>query len=84
MIGLFRRSRAFRMLCYVALVPAWALIGLISIDTLGKYTATGDRVLVALIMLFALWAWWYGEDRDRRARERQERTAATGTTPDRP
>ena len=43
------------------------VVGLVSTNTLGKYTATGNAVLLAIMMLFALWAWWYAEDRDRRA-----------------
>ena len=64
---LFRRSRAFRIVCYAALVPVWVLVALVSSNTLSNYTATGNVVLVALFMLFALWAWWYAEDRDRRS-----------------
>jgi hypothetical protein len=64
---LFRRSRALRIVCYVALVPVWVLVALVSSNTLANYTATGNVVLVALFMLFALWAWWYAEDRDRRS-----------------
>lgn len=63
---LFRRSRAFRLLFYVSMVPLWALIAFISIQALGGYSEVGDVTLLALIMFFALWAWWYGEDRDRR------------------
>ena len=64
---LFRRSRAFRIVCYAALLPLWVLVALVSSNTLAGYTATGNVVLVALFMFFALWAWWYGEDRDRRS-----------------
>ncbi|HWF35313.1 MAG TPA: hypothetical protein VG295_08065 [Solirubrobacteraceae bacterium] len=63
---LFRRSRAFRILLYLAMVPLWALIVLLSLDSLGAYTTVGNLTVLALIMSFALWAWWYGEDRDRR------------------
>jgi hypothetical protein len=63
---LFRRSRTFRLLFYVLMVPVWALIAFISFDSLHKYTEVGDVTALALIMLFAVWAWWYGEDRDRR------------------
>ena len=64
---LFPRSRAFRIVCYAALVPVWVLVALVSSNTLSGYTATGNVVMVALFMFFALWAWWYAEDRDRRA-----------------
>ena len=64
---LFCRSLAFRIVCYLALVPLWVLIALVSSNTLAGYTATGNVVLVVLLMFFALWAWWYAEDRDRRS-----------------
>jgi hypothetical protein len=63
---LFRRSRACRILFYLSMVPLWALIVLLSLDTLGAYTEVGNATVLALIMFFAVWAWWYGEDRDRR------------------
>jgi hypothetical protein len=47
--------------------PVSFLIGMVCGNALGKYTATGNAVLIALFMLFALWAWWYAEDRDRRS-----------------
>jgi hypothetical protein len=78
MTGPFRRSPAFRLACYVALIPVWVLVALVSIDSLGKYTTVGDVALVALIMLFALWAWWYGEDRDRRANLSERRRGPSG------
>ena len=64
---LFRRSRAFRIVCYAALVPLWVLVALVSSNTLAGYTATGNVVLVVLLMFFGVWAWWYAEDRDRRS-----------------
>jgi hypothetical protein len=64
---LFRRSRAFRIVCCAALVPVWVLVALVSSNTLSGYTATGNVVMVVLFMFFALWAWWYAEDRDRRS-----------------
>jgi hypothetical protein len=63
---LFRRSRAFRVLFYVSIVPLWALILFISFDSFGNYSEVGDVTILTLIMLFAVWAWWYSEDRDRR------------------
>ena len=65
----FRKTRAIAM---VILINIWLnvvfnVVGLVSTNTLGKYTATGNAVLVVIFMLFAVWAWWYGEDRDRRA-----------------
>jgi hypothetical protein len=75
---LFRRSRAFRLLFYVSMVPVWALIAFISFNSLGGYSEVGDLTLLALVMLFALWAWWYGEDRDRRRAAQAEHTNGNG------
>jgi hypothetical protein len=83
MTRLFSRSRAFRVAFYLAMVPAWVIVGLISINSLGKYTEVGNVVLLLLIVSFAAWAWWYGEDRDRRARLKEEQ-AATSTDSDQP
>ena len=64
---LWRRSRAVRIFGNVVFGPVSFLIGMVCGNTLGRYTATGNAVLIALFMLFALWAWWYAEDRDRRS-----------------
>ena len=65
----FRRTRAIAMVIWINLVlnVVFNVVGLVSTNTLGNYTATGSAVLLAILMLFAAWAWWYGEDRDRRA-----------------
>jgi hypothetical protein len=65
----FRKTRAIAMVIVinVGLNVVFNVVGLVSTNTLGNYTATGNAVLVAILMLFAVWAWWYGEDRDRRA-----------------
>ena len=65
----FRRTRAIAMVIWINLVlnVVFNVVGLVSTDTLSKYSATGNAVLLAIFMLFAAWAWWYGEDRDRRA-----------------
>ena len=65
----FRRTRAIVMVIWINLVlnVVFNVVGLVSTNTLGNYTATGSAVLLAIFMLFAAWAWWYGEDRDRRA-----------------
>jgi len=76
--GLFRRSRAFRLLFYASLVPVWALIAFISFNSLGGYSEVGDLTLLALIMFFALWAWWYGEDRDRRQAAKANQASGNG------
>jgi hypothetical protein len=78
---LFRRSRAFRLLFYVSMVPLWALIAFISFDSLHVYSQVGDVTLLILITLFALWAWWYGEDRDRRRAARTDHADANGGPP---
>ncbi|MEA2189462.1 MAG: hypothetical protein QOK16_4473 [Solirubrobacteraceae bacterium] len=64
--GLYRRSRAFRVVLYVLFLPLTLLVFVISDDAWTKYTQVGNLTLLAAFMLFALWAWWYGEDRDRR------------------
>jgi len=65
----FRRIRAIAIVIWINLVlnVVFNVVGLVSTNTLGNYTATGNAVLLAIFMLFAAWAWWYGEDRDRRA-----------------
>ena len=65
----FRRTRAIAIFIVIniALNVVFNVVGLVSTDTLSRYSATGNAVLVAIFMLFAVWAWWYGEDRDRRA-----------------
>jgi hypothetical protein len=67
-----KRFRKTRAIAIVIVINIWLnvvfnVVGLVSTNTLGNYSATGNAVLVAIIMLFAVWAWWYGEDRDRRA-----------------
>jgi hypothetical protein len=78
---LFRRSRAFRLLLYVSMVPLWALIIFVSFDSFGDYSEVGDVTLLLLIMLFALWAWWYGEDRDRRRAIKAQQRDGNGRPP---
>jgi hypothetical protein len=63
---LYRRSRAFRILCYVLMVPATLLVWVVSDGMWTRYTQVGDLTLMFLFLVFAAWAWWYGEDRDRR------------------
>jgi putative Ca2+/H+ antiporter (TMEM165/GDT1 family) len=65
----FRRTRVIAMLIVIniGLNVVFNVVGLVSTDTLSRYSATGNAVLLAIFMLFAVWAWWYGEDRDRRA-----------------
>ena len=75
---LYRRSRAFRVFLYLALVPFWALLQFVCADSLEDYSHTGNIVLLLLIMLFAGWAWWYDEDR---ARRRAGKTAAANGAP---
>jgi membrane protease YdiL (CAAX protease family) len=63
---LYRRSRAFRILCYLLMVPATLLVWVVSDGMWTRYTQVGDLILMFLFLVFAAWAWWYGEDRDRR------------------
>ncbi|MDX6704266.1 MAG: hypothetical protein QOF69_2461 [Solirubrobacteraceae bacterium] len=78
--GLYRRSRAFRVVLYLQFLPLTLLVFVISDDAWTKYTQVGNLTLLAAFMLFALWAWWYGEDRDRRraARAAQHNGASWG------
>jgi hypothetical protein len=70
--------KALRIAGWVLLVPVWAAVAFICIDSLGGYTETGTIIALCLIMAFALWAWWYSEDRDRR----QVRRADSNGHPD--
>jgi uncharacterized membrane protein len=63
---LYRRSRAFRVLCYFLMLLAILLAWVVSDQMWSKYTQTGNLILFFLFLVFAAWAWWYGEDRDRR------------------
>jgi hypothetical protein len=63
---LYRRSRAFRIVMYVLMVPATLLVWVVSDGMWVRYTQVGDLTLLFSFLLFAAWAWWYGEDRDRR------------------
>ena len=67
---LYRRSRAFRSVLYLLLIPLTLLVFVVSDDMWAKYTQVGDVTLLAAFIVFALWAWWYGEDRDRRSAAR--------------
>ena len=80
MRGLYRRSRAFKIVCWaVLLAPLWQILEFISDNDLRNYSQTGDAILLVAWMLFAAGAWWYSEDRDRR---RQARAAeADGADP---
>jgi len=76
----FRRTRVVAMLIVIniGLNVVFNVVGLVSTNTLGNYTATGSAVLLAIFMLFAAWAWWYGEDRDRRAELRDAQRRPPG------
>jgi membrane protease YdiL (CAAX protease family) len=63
---LYRRSRAYRVVLYLLMVPATLLVWVVSDGMWTKYTQVGDLALLFLFLFFAAWAWWYGEDRDRR------------------
>lgn len=63
---LYRRSRAFRVLLYVLMVPVTLLVWVVSDGMWARYSQVGDLILFLGFLAFAAWAWWYGEDRDRR------------------
>jgi hypothetical protein len=75
------RSRVLRIVVNLLMVPLWALITFISINSFVKYTEVGDVTLLALIMLFAVWAWWYAEDRERRRAAKQSAPDREGDSP---
>jgi membrane protease YdiL (CAAX protease family) len=62
----YRRSRAFRVVCYFLMLPAILVVWVVSDDMWSTYTQVGDLTLFFAFLCFAAWAWWYGEDRDRR------------------
>jgi hypothetical protein len=70
---LYRRSRAFRVVLYLLMVPTTLLVWVVSDGMWTRYTQVGDLTLLFSFLLFAAWAWWYGEDRDRRRAERAAR-----------
>jgi membrane protease YdiL (CAAX protease family) len=75
---LYRRSRAFRVLCYFLMLLAIVLVWVVSDDMWSNYTQVGDLTLFFAFLLFAAWAWWYGEDRDRRCAAKAARSNGAG------
>jgi membrane protein CcdC involved in cytochrome C biogenesis len=75
---LYRRSRAFRVVCYFLMLLAILLVWVVSDDMWSNYTQVGDLTLFFAFLCFVAWAWWYGEDRDRRraGKERRNNGAA--------
>ncbi len=64
--SLYRRSRSFRVLCYLLVVVATVLIWMVGDDQFAHYAQLGDMAILCGFIVFAGWAWWYGEERDRR------------------
>jgi hypothetical protein len=58
---LYRKSRAFRILCYVALVPVFIFLQFVTIDSFGGYSQVGNYLGLAAMIAFAAWAWWWGD-----------------------
>jgi hypothetical protein len=77
---LYRRSRAYRVLCYSLMVPSTLLVWVVSDGMWTRYTQVGDLTLFFLFLFFAAWAWWYGEDRDRRRAAKAARNNGAGQT----
>jgi hypothetical protein len=75
---LYRRSRAFRVLCYFLMLLAILLVWIVSDDMWSNYTQVGDLTLFFAFLVFAAWAWWYGEDRDRRRAAKAARHNGAG------
>ena len=63
---LYRRSRAFRLLCYFLMVPAYLIVYFASDNSWARYTEFGTASLLFLYLAFGIGSWWYSEDRDRR------------------
>jgi membrane protease YdiL (CAAX protease family) len=70
---LYRRSRAFRVVCYFLMLLAILVVWVVSDDMWSTYTQVGDLTLFFAFLCFAAWAWWYGEDRDRRRAAKAQR-----------
>jgi hypothetical protein len=66
-VASYRRHRTVRVLCALALVPIWAIVAFVAINSFGNYSHVGDELGVAAIALFAAWGWWWSDRRDRRA-----------------
>jgi len=66
-----------KRLLWILVLPAWALLAFVFIDSFGGYSESGNALALAAWMLFAIWAWWYGEDRDRRRAARAARRQTT-------
>jgi membrane protease YdiL (CAAX protease family) len=75
---LYRRSRAFRVICYVVMLLAILLVWIVSDDMWSNYTQVGDLIVFFAFLVFAAWAWWYGEDRDRRRAAKAARRNGAG------
>jgi hypothetical protein len=60
---LYRRSRVFRVVLYLLMVPATLLVWVVSDDMWARYSQVGDLTLLLLFLCFAAWAWWYGDGR---------------------
>ena len=76
----FRRSRAFRIMCYFLAAFAWVMIAFIALGSFTEYTQAGNVAALIGLMLFAAAAWWYGEDRDRRQADKKSK--GDGPAPD--
>jgi uncharacterized membrane protein len=77
---LYRRSRAFRVLCYFLIVLVTFFIWAMADNQYAHYTEVGDLTVFTAFMLFAAWAWWYGEDRDRRRAANAARDNGAGSS----
>ncbi len=63
---LFRRSRIVRVLFDVSLIPIWAILVFVCINSFGAYSHYGDLAGVITVVLFMAWAWWWSARRDQR------------------
>jgi amino acid transporter len=58
---LYRKSRAFRILCYVALIPVFIFLQFVAIDSFGGHSHVATYLGLAGMIAFAAWAWWWGD-----------------------
>jgi hypothetical protein len=60
---LYRRSRAYRVVCYVLIVVLTFFMWAIADNQFAHYSEVGDLAVLIGFMTFAAWAWSYGDGR---------------------
>jgi hypothetical protein len=77
---LYRRSRAFRVLCYFLMLLAILLVWIVSDDMWSNYTQVGDLTLFFSCLGRAAGGGWSGEHRDRRHAAKAARHNGAGSS----